>query len=220
MVRLRIRMSQIVNGRIKIISFDAEGTLVTPDFTHSIWSEAIPSLYARKKEIEFTQAKRIIIEEYDKVSEQRPEWYDIKYWFDYLGLGSPDPVIRSCQDRLSYYPEVTEVLSSLACKYELIVASGTPIELLHYLLQDIKHYFAHVFSSTSHYRQLKDPDFYLAICETMAVDPSEVVHVGDNWQFDFLNAKQAGIHTFHLDRSGSNHESLADLTQLESGLLA
>ncbi|MBN2187122.1 MAG: HAD family hydrolase [Dehalococcoidia bacterium] len=213
-------MTQIVNGRIKVISFDAEGTLVTPDFTYSIWSEAIPSLYAQKKEIEFAQAKKIIVEEYDKVSDQRPEWYDIKYWFDYLGLGSPDPVIRSCQNRLSYYPEVAEVLSSLACKYELIVASGTPVELLRYLLQDVKHYFAHVFSSTSHYRQLKNPDFYLAICETMAVEPSEVVHVGDNWQFDFLNAKQAGIHTFHLDRSGSNHESLADLTQLKSDLLA
>ena len=213
-------MTQIVNGRIKVISFDAEGTLVTTDFSQAIWKEAIPSLYAQKKGIELAQAKRTIVEEYDKVGDQRPEWYDIRYWFEYLGLGSPEPVIRSCQNKLSYYPEVVEVLSSLAGKYELVVASGTPMELLHCLLQDIKHYFAHVFSSTSHYRQLKNPDFYLAICKTMAVEPSEVVHVGDNWQFDFLNAKQAGIHTFHLDRSGSNHESLADLTQLESGLLA
>jgi HAD superfamily hydrolase (TIGR01549 family) len=213
-------MSQAINGRIKVISFDAEGTLVSPDFSQSIWREAVPSLYARKKGITLDQARRMVVEEYDKVSDQRAEWYDIKYWFEYLGLGSPEPIIRSCQYKLSYYPEVAGVLSSLVSKYELIVASGTPIELLRYLLQDVRHYFAHVYSSTSHYRQLKNPDFYLAICEAMAVEPSEVVHVGDSWQFDFLNAKQAGIHTFHLDRSGSNHESLADLTQLKSGLLA
>jgi len=209
----------IFQGYIKVVSFDAEGTLVTPDFSYTIWHEAIPSLYAQKKGIDLTQARRVIAEEYDKVSDQRLEWYDIRYWFEYLGLGPPEPVIESCQDKLCYYPEVTEVLSSLASQYKLIIASGTPLELLHYLLRDIKHYFAHVFSSISHYRQLKSPDFYLAMCQAMAIEPRQVIHVGDNWQFDFLNAKQAGIHAFHLDRSGNNCESLADLTQLKHGLL-
>ena len=193
---------------------------MTPDFSYTIWHEAIPLFYAQKRGIELAQARRIVAEEYDKVGDQRLEWYDIRYWFEYLGLGSPEPVIESCRNKVSYYPEVIGVLSSLNGKYKLIVASGTPLELLHYLLQDVKHYFARTFSSTSHYRQLKSPDFYLAICKAMNVEPRQVIHVGDNWQFDFLNAKQAGVHAFHLDRSGNNHESLADLTQLKSGLLA
>jgi putative hydrolase of the HAD superfamily len=213
-VALSIRM-----GQIKVISFDAEGTLVTPDFSYTIWHQAIPSLYAQKRGIELAQAKTMIFEEYDKVGDHRLEWYDIRYWFRCLDLGPPDPVIESCcQSKLSYYPEIVEVLSSLNSKYQLVVASGTPIELLDYLLRDVKHYFAHIFSSTSHYRQLKDPDFYLAICRAMGVEPRQVIHVGDNWQFDFLYAKQAGIHALHLDRSGNNHESLTDLTQLESQL--
>jgi putative hydrolase of the HAD superfamily len=49
----------------------------------------------------------------------------------------------------------------------------------------------------------------------MGVSPAQVIHVGDNWQFDFLNARQAGLSAFYIDRSGQNHqESLRDLTQL------
>jgi len=202
--------------QIKLISFDAEGTVVTPDFSQAIWHEAIPSLYAQKNGIDIARARMDIVEKYDKIGDQRLEWYDIEYWFRYLDLGSYEAVIKMCLDRISCYPEVTEILSSLASEYTLVVASGTPLELLHFLLQDIKTYFAHVFSSISHYRQLKGPDFYLSICKEMEVKPSQVIHVGDNWQFDFLNARQAGVNAFYLDRSGRNHqESISDLTQLK-----
>ena len=202
--------------QIELISFDAEGTLVTPDFSETIWHEAIPTLYAQKQGLDFAQAKRCIVEEYGRIGDQRLEWYDIEYWFNYLGLGSSGPAIQSCMGKISYYPEITEVLSSLASEYRLIVASGTPVELLHLLLQDIKPYFVRIFSSVSHYKQLKSPDFYLRICEEMGVKPSQVIHVGDNWQFDFLNARQAGMNAFYIDRSGRNHqESLSSLTQLK-----
>jgi putative hydrolase of the HAD superfamily len=206
--------------QIELISFDAEGTLVTPDFSETIWHEAIPALYAQKQGLDFAQAKRFIVEEYGRVGDQRLEWYDIEYWFSYLGLGSSEPAIQSCLNKICYYPEITEVLSSLAGEYRLIVASGTPLELLNLLLRDIKPYFARIFSSTSHYSQLKNPDFYLRICEEMGIKPSQVIHVGDNWQFDFLNARQAGINAFYIDRSGRNHqESLSDLTQLKRLLI-
>jgi putative hydrolase of the HAD superfamily len=202
--------------QIELISFDAEGTVVTPDFSQAIWHEAIPALYAQKKGFDLAQAKKRIAEEYGRIGDQRLEWYDIEYWFRYLGLGSSEPVIQGCLDKIGYYPEVIEVLPSLASEYKLIVASGTPLELLHCLLRDIKPYFVRIFSSVSHYRQLKNPDFYLKICEEMGVKPSRVIHVGDNWQFDFLNARQVGINALYLDRSGRNHqESLSDLTQLK-----
>ena len=205
---------------IKVISFDAEGTVVTPDFSQAIWHEAIPAIYAQKKGFDLAQAKKCIYEEYNKIGDQRLEWYDIEYWFSCLNLGSPEPVIQSCLDKIAYYPEATEVLSSLAGEFELIVASGTPRELLHFLLQDVEPYFARIFSSVSHYRQLKSPDFYLKLCEEMGVEPSQIIHVGDNWQFDFLNARQAGMNALYLDRSGRNHqESLGDLTELKHLLI-
>jgi len=217
---LTVIISVFQMKQIELISFDAEGTVVTPDFSQAIWHEAIPAIYAQKKGLDIAQAKRHIAEEYGRIGDQRLEWYDIEYWFSCLDLGSSEPVIQSCLDKIGHYPEVTEVLSSLASEYKLIVASGTPLKLLHCLLRDIKPYFVRIFSSISHYRQLKSPDFYLSICEEMGVKPSQVIHVGDNWQFDFLNAQQAGVNAFYLDRSGRNHqESLSDLIQLKSLLI-
>jgi len=207
--------------QIELVSLDAEGTLVTSDFSETIWHEAIPALYAHKKGLNLAQAKRCITEEYNKVGVHRLEWYDIEYWFSCLDLGSSEPVIESCLNKIAHYPEVTEVLSSLAGEYRLVVASGTPLKLLDYLLRDIKPYFVRIFSSISHYRQVKTPGFYLKICEEMAVEPGQVIHVGDSWQFDFLNASQAGINALYIDRSGANHkDSLGDLTALKDLLVS
>lgn len=201
---------------IELVSFDAEGTVVTPDFSQAIWHEAIPALYAQRKGFDLTQAKKCVFEEYDRIGDQRLEWYDIEYWFSCLDLGSSEPIVQSCLSKIAYYPEVTDVLSSLAGEYRLIVSSGTPRELLHFLLQDIEPYFDRVFSSVSHYKQLKNREFYLRICEEMGVKPSQVVHIGDSWQFDVLNSRQAGIHALHIDRSAANHcESISSLTQLK-----
>ena len=206
--------------QIELVSFDAEGTLVTPDFSETTWHEAIPGLYARRKGLDLAQAKKCISEEYEKIGVHRLEWYDIEYWFNCLDLGSSEPVIQSCLNKIAHYPEVTEVLSSLVGEYPLIVASGTPSKLLDCLLRDIKPYFVRIFSSTSHYRQVKNPDFYLKICEEMSVKPGQVIHVGDSWQFDFLNARQVGIHALYIDRSGENHQdSLGDLTGLKDFLI-
>ena len=203
-------------SQIKVISFDAEGTLVTPDFSQAIWHEAIPALYAKKNGIELAEAKKIVAQEYNKVGDQRLEWYDIKYWFRYFQLGSPEPAIQSCQAKVSYYPEVMEVLSSLRGQYKLIIASGTPSELLDPQLQGIKNYFLRIFPSISLVNQLKTPEFYTYVCESMKVSPAQIVHVGDNWQFDFLNSRQVGINAFHLDRGGNSQQgSLADLTELK-----
>ena len=64
------------------------------------------------------------------------------------------------------------------------------------------------------------PYFYNQICQTMDVEPDRIVHVGDNWNTDFLNPREVGINAFYLDRTGGNSvDSLADLTQLESIVL-
>lgn len=206
-------------NQVEVISFDAEGTLVTPGFSQAIWHEVIPLLYAEKNGVELASAKEIVVREYDKVGDQRLEWYDIEYWFRYFRLDSAESAIQRCQAKISYYPEVMEVLSSLEGRYKLIVASGTPLELLEPQLEGIKDYFARIFSSVSLCKQLKTPKFYDYVCELIGVNPAQIVHVGDNWQFDFLNSSQVGINAFYLDRAGNSQQgSLANLTELKSHL--
>ena len=207
-------------NEIEVVSFDVEGTLVTPDFSYAVWYEAIPQLYARSRGIGYKEAKQRVEEEYAKVGDQRLEWYEVGYWFNYFGLGTPEAALRSCEERVRYYPEIFEVLEQLSRKYELVIASGSAREFLNHLLKDVKLYFARIFSSISDYRQLKTKDFYLEVCRELNVLPSQVVHVGDNWQFDYDNPRQVGIQAFHLDRNGQAYsgKSVENLRQLQSCL--
>jgi HAD superfamily hydrolase (TIGR01549 family) len=207
-------------GDIKVVSFDVEGTLVTPDFSYAVWFEAIPRRYAENNGINLEQARKTVEEEYRQVGDLRLEWYDVRYWFDKLGLGTPAPVMKSCESHVCYYPEVKEVLASLNEKYKLVVASGSTRDFLRYLLQDIEPYFSEIYSSITDYRQLKTAEFYLEMCRLLRVAPEQVVHIGDNWQFDFVAPSEIGIQAFYLDRKQqTNHQkSVASLLQLKAHL--
>lgn len=206
-------------GDIKVVSFDVEGTLVTPDFSYAVWFEAIPQRYAEKNGINLELARKAVEEEYGKVGDQRLEWYDVRYWFDRLGLGTPVPVMQRCESQVCYYPEVKEVLVSLSERYKLVVASGSTRDFLRHLLQDIEPYFSEIYSSITDYRQLKTSEFYLKMCQAMRVEPEQVVHIGDNWQFDYVAPSEMGIQAFYLDRKQQTQNSVASLLQLKDYLI-
>ncbi|OYT53708.1 MAG: haloacid dehalogenase, partial [Candidatus Hecatellales archaeon ex4484_218] len=123
---------------VKIVSFDLEGTLVTQDFSEFVWLEGIPKLYAKKERLNFQHAKKIVLEEYEKVGENRIEWYDIKYWLNHFGLkNNYMEVFREYVDKISYYPEVFEVLESLSKNYVLVLISNSAREFLEFLTEKI-----------------------------------------------------------------------------------
>lgn len=206
---------------IKAVSFDMEGTLVTPDFSKAVWYEAIPSLYAKNNYIDFEKAQAIVRNSYEKVGDQRLEWYDIGYWFQHFGLEGYQQLLESKKQRVCHYPEVVQVLSSLNKKYMLIVASSNTREFLPFMLTGIEVYFARVFSSISDYKQLKSPAFYLTVCKEIGIPPQEMIHVGDSWEFDYIAAREAGVQAFYLDRKRGRREkrSIANLTELEAKLM-
>ncbi len=211
-------------SKVKVVSFDADGTLVTPDFSQAVWYEGVPSLYASKNGISFREARTFIEKEYQVVGDLRIEWYDIKFWLRRFGLGQPlaghQRLLEDYKHRVSCYPEVTQVLSSLSKDYTLIVVSCSTREFLPYLLDGIEGYFARVFSTVSDFGQIKTPSFFLEVCRQLGVSPREMAHVGDLWEQDFITAKEAGLKAFHLDRRGERKDrtSLRSLADLEERL--
>ena len=172
-------------SKVKVISFDADGTLVTPDFSQAVWYEGVPSLYANKNGISFEEAKAFIEREYRVVGDLRIEWYDIKYWLQLFGLGDcHKELLEDCRHRVSCYPEVAKALSSLGKDYTLIVVSCSTREFLPYLLDGMEKYFARVFSTVSDYGQIKSPGLFAEVCREMGVSPEEMAHVGDLWEQD------------------------------------
>ncbi len=213
-------------GKVKVISFDADGTLVTPDFSQAVWYEGVPALYARKKGISIQEAKAFVEQEYQVVGDRRIEWYDIKYWLQRFGLCPPleshKQLLDDYRHRVSCYPEVAQALSSLGKDYALIVVSCSTREFLPYILDGMEKYFVRVFSTVSDYAQIKSPGLFAEICRQMGVSPQEMAHVGDLWEQDFIVPSEAGVKAFHLDRRGKRKEenSLTSLADLEKRLLS
>ena len=202
------------NRRTRYISFDAEGTLATHVFSRTIWREAVPALYARKYGVPLGEAAERVFAQYESIGKGRRELYDISYWFERFGLGSALPVIEGLRSKIEFYPEVPTVLESLSGRFTLLVASSTPLEFLRPLLRDVQPYFLRMFSSTSEHGRLKDEEFFRWLCRELDAEPSEVVHVGDSWEHDFVGSSEAGIVAYHLDRCDTANGSLGSLLDL------
>jgi putative hydrolase of the HAD superfamily len=206
--------------RIRIISLDLEGTLVTPEFSRYVWHEGIPVMYARRNKISVDRAKEAVKRQYDEVGDGQREWYDINYWFRRFELENHHELLAGYQDRVTVYPEVRGLLRNISEKYRIIVATGSSSEFIPYLLKDIGGLVSRIFSSISDYGTLKTPEFYCGICRELRVESNEIVHIGDSRLYDYLSPREAGICSFHLDRDGTGEyaDSLFSLSELESVL--
>ena len=65
----------------------------------------------------------------------------------------------------------------------------------------LKSYFNHIFSSLSDFDSVKKiPDVFKQICNKLKVQPHEMIHIGDNKEFDFLSPQKIGIKSYYLNR--------------------
>jgi putative hydrolase of the HAD superfamily len=209
----------MLNGMIKVVSLDVDGTLVTPDFTDAVWYEGIPHLLAKHKGMTYAEARNFVEAEYRAVGDQRLEWYDIKWWFDHFKLSGHREMMSQFTNRIALYPEVEEVLDALAGRYVLVIGSASTREFLPFTLAHLEKRFDRVFSSITDYQEVKTPAFYLRICGEMGIKLGELVHAGDHRQLDYENPTSAGVRAFHIDRTGgAGNGALPDLRALVSRL--
>ena len=208
---LRLPQTQ---GKIKVVSFDVDGTLVSPGFVDAVWLEGIPQLYAAKAGVGFEQAVAYVRREYEKIGEHRIEWYNIAYWLRKFGLEIPyEEIFTRYEALLRIYDDVEPVLAALReAGYTLIVSSNAATEFIEFQTKPIKGYFTHVFSATSDFGQVKKTNgFFARVCRILGVEPEAMVHVGDHWVFDFLNPRKIGITAFYLDREQKGNGTIAAL---------
>lgn len=189
---------------IKIVSFDLDGTLMKSKYADLVWLEGLPNIYSQDKNISFKEAKDFLISEYDKIGNSREEWYDLKYWFDFLNLKYDyQMLLDKYKYEIEIYPEVLTVLRTLIIDYDLIIASNAKREFIDIELNKTKisKFFSNIFSSTSDFHTVnKLTDFYLMICKNLSIEPTEMIHIGDNMRFDYDIPKKIGINSIYLDR--------------------
>ncbi|MDG6218815.1 MAG: HAD family hydrolase [Candidatus Thermoplasmatota archaeon] len=207
--------------KVPILSFDLDGTLMTSGFGNKVWLEGLPQLYALTHEIPYSEAKKQLIGAYDALGNTRREWYDLSYWIDKLHLnGSVESLLKQFTIYIQAFPEVSGCIKRLSKQYRLIVSSAAmkPFILIELKTADLLDYFSSFFSATSDTQTVKkNPLFYKMIAEKLQCEPKEIIHVGDNHEFDYVTPIKAGLHAFYLDRSMSTkgEHVVSNLTEFE-----
>jgi HAD superfamily hydrolase (TIGR01549 family) len=207
-------------------SFDLDGTLVDLAFTDLVWHRGIPELFARRNGMDLNQAREVVLAEYRKVGDGALEWYDIAYWFRYLGLpGGWEDLLEQYASQVRVYPEVREVLSRMGERYSLVILSNAAREFIDVEMRqgELAGYFDLVVSATSDFGLVKkSQDFYRRICELLEIHPRTLIHVGDHWEFDYQVPRGIGITALHLNRQGgrSGPDVIQDLRALSALLEA
>jgi len=210
---------------VKVISFDLDGTLIDWTFADSLWFEGISKLYAERWGMSPEEALQEIRRRYYDIGIERTEWYDINYWWKEFELsGSWRDLAEQCKSNVRAYPEVHEVLEKLHRRFKLIVITNAMRELAEVEIEQagLGGYFDRMFSATSDFGLVKKTgEFYSDILKAVSASPAEVVHVGDNWVFDYLAAREAGIKAFFLDRDGkqSGEFVVRDLSEFSRQLI-
>ncbi len=214
----------LTNRKITVISFDVDGTLITYDFVNSVWFEEIPKLVAEKEGLSFNEALKKVKAAYNEVTEERMEWYDIKYWLNKFELKVDwKKLLDKVKWKIKVYPDVLPTLERLSKSYKLVINSNSPREFLDLELKEanLTKFFFKIFSSTSDFNQVrKSEDYYAKICFILNVKPENMLHIGDNWKFDFEVPLKIGINTLFLDRSKARNGKfiIHDLNQIDEAI--
>ena len=193
-----------LKNTLKIISFDVDGTLVDMEYNDLVWFKGIPELVAKKKKIHFNESVRLVKEEYSKLGEQNLKWYDIKYWIEHFALDIPyENILKKYESKIRIYSDVIPVLEQLQKHFLLIITTAMPREFLAPKMINLQKYFKFNFSAISDFKELKNSEIYLKICQILNVSPTRVLHIGDHWEFDYIEASKAGLNAIFLDRSNN-----------------
>lgn len=190
-------------------------------FADLVWLEGLPRIYASEKEVDVEESKQYIKKEYDKIGDNKVEWYDIGYWFNRFNLHSNwMDLLDKYRYAVEVYPEVPNVLKRLDKKSDLIIISNARREFIEIELEEagLRKYFTYVFSSTSDFHRVKKiTQFYLMICDKLNINPDEMIHMGDHEKFDYQIPKKIGITSFYLNRTKTNSGKFiaSDLEEFE-----
>jgi len=110
------------------------------------------------------------------------------------------------------YPEVLEVLEKLSPRFQLAVISnfdGRLRMILEHL--GISKFFKHVFLSSELGADKPDPEIFRRALNLICLEPSEVLHVGDDPERDWQAAASVGLSIFQLDRKKNSIRDLLSI---------
>ena len=210
-------MNGLEMAPVRAVSLDFSGTLVSPDLMDYFWLELVPLLYSKKQGIWLSEAKDEVYAAYEDVGKDELRWYLPSYWFERFGISEMmGQAIADAQAKMKVYPDVSS-LRALEGKYRLVICSNMTEDFLRSFAPKLGIGEEGYFSAVSGFAlTTKRKEFYSRVAEALKIDPSELVHVGDDVQADFQAPREAGWNAILLDRQRHHPDVSPCITNLSS----
>jgi putative hydrolase of the HAD superfamily len=212
-------------NKIKVISFDLDGTLVdSRKFDNTFWNEEIPKLYSKIHDIPILEGKKIVLRTYKEIGINNINWYRPEYWFKKFGLKyNWKKKLIDLKDLIKPFPEVKEILEKLSKKYKLIVLTQSTrySAKLKLKITSIEKFFTKIFVVIEDFKMVKhDENVYTILLKKLNLKPNEIVHIGNDYKFDCHVPRSIGIRAILLDRSNDKNgeDVIHDLREIENVL--
>ena len=168
------------------------------------------------------KAKDHVLKEYDRIGPNDIRWYSPEFWFRHFKIDSkPEETFKTNAGKIRFYPEVASTIEKLSHKYPLIISSGIPTKYIEIAIQRFTHYFSGLFSPISDIQTTKKNEiFYIHVCRSLSIKPSSLVHIGDDYEYDYVSPRKIGAKSIFLDRNGEKpgKHVIRDLTELDEPL--
>jgi putative hydrolase of the HAD superfamily len=230
-----------VAHRFDAVVFDWYATLASPD-GNDWWEQMFTMIEAAGgvvPEHAMTTWKSPSIEHADQSqSEESYRDYEARLLVDLLdasGLSSLDKahlqemiLLLREDEHVGIYPDVRELLLDLRKAGKTVaLCSNWSWDLdRHLLFNGLETYFDTVICSAIVGYRKPHPQIFQALLQALAIEPSRIAFVGDDWIADIEGATAAGLVPFHLARGGcavDGHDlapCAADLDELRDHLFA
>ena len=215
---------------IRAVTFDVGGTLMAP------WP-SVGHVYARvaTRHIGFSADPDRITRQFVNAWRSRGEFdYSREGWFELVrhsfhGVAEVSETLFtalydsfSTHDAWRVYDDVLPCFEALQKRdVRLAVISNWDTRLKPTLKSvSLYDYFEVITVSGEHGHNKPAREIFDATAAALALQPNEILHIGDSHREDFLGARNAGFHAVHLDRDGETAGAVSSLLDLISHLYA
>lgn len=214
---------QIMSEDISVVSFDIFDTLIYRPFWEpkdlfyllGIYvnqlleiADSINFLTIRVEAESLAREKKMLKSSVDE-DVTLDEIYDVVH--DYLGV-STDIIekikqyemkleIKYCQPR-KYAKEIYDFALAIGKKVIIVSDMYLPQTVIEKILRKCGYYgYSNLFVSSQEHLTKAEGGLYTKVCSTINVKPEHILHIGDNYDSDVLQARKAGFSSYHFPKA-------------------
>lgn len=187
-------MERMVNlDKIEYFLLDMDGTLLDKFYDDHFWEVIVPSVYSKKFNMKFDQAKNHLMNLY-KMEEGTLNWTDLNFWSKKLGIDIPS-LKESTSHLINLFPDTIDFLEYINSKGKkvFLITNAHPLTLKIKLKKTkIEKYFQKIITAFDIGKPKESIDFWIKFESVTSFEKNKAVLIDDSEDV-LITAGQFGI---------------------------